>query len=171
MTKKSLNTAMFKDVLTGADNRVSFSMNIGNNTADSANPCYFALFNVSKFSEINSQYGNDAGDRILIRTAEALAEIFVDNTVYRTGSDEFLVVVPTTDGAPSDNEIREKVNIAFHQMIAPESVENVGTIYPKYKVAVGRATAPVDSAVVTRLKTFMNRDGEATFGMIDVRNI
>ena len=167
MTKKTLNTAMFKDVLTGVDNRVSFSMNIGNVEPSNENPCYFALFNVNKFSEINGQYGNDAGDRILARTAEALTEVFADNTIYRTGSDEFLVVVPTSNGEPADNDVREKVNLAFRQMIAPEKIENVGTIYPQYKVAMGKTIRTVDSSVVTKLKTIMNNEDVATFGMID----
>ena len=54
MTKKSLNTAMFKDVLTGVNNRVSFTMNLEKIKAEEGSPVYFAMFNIIKFSEINS---------------------------------------------------------------------------------------------------------------------
>lgn len=171
MTKKSLSTAMFKDVLTGVSNRVSFSMNVEKIKSSESSPCYFALFNIIKFSEINAKYGTDAGDRILVRSAEALTEMFPDNEIFRTGSDEFLVVVPTDSGLPTINEVMDKVNLAFRQMIVPEEIENVGTIYPEYKVAVGKRAGKADSSVITELKTVMNNSGKATFGMIDCKDI
>lgn len=168
MTKKSLNTAMFKDVLTGVNNRVSFTMNLDKIKAEEGSPVYFAMFNIIKFSEINSQYGAEAGDLLLVKTSETLTEFFPDNEIYRTGSDEFMLVVPTKDGSPSINEVMDKVNIAFRQMRVPKDIENVGTVYPEYKVAVGKRRAGnADVSIISSLKKKMNESDAATIGNIE----
>ncbi|SDB34623.1 diguanylate cyclase (GGDEF) domain-containing protein [Ruminococcaceae bacterium FB2012] len=168
MTKKSLNTAMFKDVLTGVNNRVSFTMNLDKIKAEEGSPVYFAMFNIIKFSEINSQYGAEAGDLLLVKTSETLTEFFPDNEIYRTGSDEFMLVVPTKDGSPSINEVMDKVNIAFRQMRVPKDIENVGTVYPEYKVAVGKRRAgAADVSIISSLKKKMNESDAATIGNIE----
>lgn len=168
MTKKSLNTAMFKDVLTGVNNRVSFTMNLDKIKASEDSPCYFAMFNIIKFSEINSTYGAEAGDLLLVKTTEALTEFFPDCEIYRTGSDEFLAVIPAPQGNPNMNEVMDKVNLAFRQMCVSKQIENVGTIRPDYKVAVGRKTkGNADTAIIGTLKKKMNESDKATIGMIE----
>jgi diguanylate cyclase (GGDEF)-like protein len=168
MTKKSLNTAMFKDVLTGTNNRVSFTMNAEKIKASNDSPCFFAMFNVIQFSEINSRFGSEAGDVILVRTAEVLTEFFPDSEIYRTGSDEFMVVIPTNDGDPTQIEVVDKVNIAFRQMIVPKEIENVGTIYPEYKAVVGKMKGgTAGTAIITALKKKMNASEKASIGTIE----
>lgn len=167
-TKKSLSTAMFKDVLTGADNRISFTMNSEKIKVSNNAPCYFALFNVLKFSEINAEFGAEAGDAILIRTNEILTEFFPNSVVYRTGSDEFLMVVTTEDGNLSERDIVDKVNIAFRQMTIAKEIENVGIIKPEYKVAVGKKqSGEVSAAVITELKKRLNDSEKMSVGMIE----
>ena len=170
-TRQSLNTAMFKDVLTNANNRVSFSMDMENSDISSNKPCYFMMFNILGFSEINTRYGNDAGDRLLVRTVETLNEIFPDRAVYRTGSDEFVVMIPTEGGQPAPEAVLNDVNTAFRQLMVPEKIENMGAIYPKYKIAVIKKNSAGDTSVVAALKDMTNRKGEATYGMIDYREM
>ena len=168
MTKKSLNTAMFKDVLTGVNNRVSYTMNVDKIKASEDSPCYFAMFNIIKFSEINAKYGTEAGDLMLVKTTEALTEFFPDSEIYRTGSDEFLAVITTKGGEPSTTEVMDKVNLAFRQMSVSKQIENVGTVRPDYKVAVGKRTkGTADTALIGKLKTKMNESDKAAIGMIE----
>ncbi|SFC03986.1 sensor domain-containing diguanylate cyclase [Ruminococcus albus] len=170
-TRQSLNTAMFKDVLTNANNRVSFSMDMENADVSAQKPCYFMMFNILGFSEINTRFGNDAGDRLLVRTVETLTEVFPGKTVYRTGSDEFVVMVPSEGGQPAPDQVMNDVNTAFRQLMVPEKIENQGAIYPKYKIAVIRRSGPADTSVVSALKEMTNVRGEATYGMIDYREM
>ena len=170
-TRQSLNTAMFKDVLTNANNRVSFSMDMEKADVSADKPCYFLMFNILGFSDINTRFGNDAGDRLLVRTVETLNENFPERTVYRTGSDEFVVMIPTDMGQPSPDQVLNDVNTAFRQLMVPEKVENLGAIYPKYKIAVIKRSGAADSSVVSALKDMTNRKGEATYGMIDYREM
>ena len=170
-TRQSLNTAMFKDVLTNANNRVSFAMDMENSDVSADKPCYFLMFNILGFSEINTRYGNDAGDRLLVRTVDTLNEIFPNKAIYRTGSDEFVVAVPTEAGQPSPDAVLNDVNTAFRQLMVPEKIENMGAIYPKYKIAVIKKNGSADTSVVAALKDMTNRKGEATYGMIDYREM
>jgi diguanylate cyclase (GGDEF)-like protein len=170
-TRQSLNTAMFKDVLTNANNRVSFAMDMENADVSAQKPCYFMMFNILGFSEINTRYGNDAGDRLLVRTVETLSDIFQNRAIYRTGSDEFVVMIPSEGGQPAPEQVMNDVNTAFRQLMVPEKIENLGAIYPKYKIAVIKRSGPADTSVVAALKDMTNRKGEATYGMIDYREM
>ncbi|SEL37364.1 sensor domain-containing diguanylate cyclase [Ruminococcus albus] len=170
-TRQSLNTAMFKDVLTNANNRVSFAMDMENSDVSAQKPCYFMMFNILGFSEINTRFGNDAGDRLLVRTVETLTEVFPGRNVYRTGSDEFVVMIPSEGGQPAPDQVMNDVNTAFRQLMVPEKIENQGAIYPKYKIAVIRRSGPADTSVVSALKEMTNVRGEATYGMIDYREM
>ena len=171
LTKKSLNTAMFKDVLTNVNNRIKFSMDAEAASGDRSKNYYFMLFNISEFSSINSQYGNDSGDIILVRTVDILKEIFPENEIYRTGSDEFIVMLPAEGELTNSDAVIDRVNTALRQLIVPETVEKFGTIYPKYKIAVIKKSGVIDTSVVTTLKDMTNRTGEASYGMIDYQDL
>ncbi len=171
LTKKSLNTAMFKDVLTNVNNRIRFSMDAETASGDRSKDYYFMMFNISDFSGINSQFGNDSGDLMLVRTVNILKENFTENGIYRTGSDEFVVMLPAEGEMTSSDAVIDKVNNALRQLVVPESVERYGTIYPKFKIAIIKKSGTIDTSVVTVLKDMTNRTGEASYGMIDYQDL
>jgi len=166
-TKKSLNTAMFGDILTGAGNRVKLATELTGITDAKANPYYFALFNIMEFSNINTAYGSDTGDSLLVRTAETLKETIPNGEVYRTGSDEFVVVIKSENGAPRVSDVLFSVDEALKKLLVPENVRGLGTLYPKYKVAAIKKNTDIDASVITILKEMTNVKGEAMCGMID----
>ncbi len=170
MTKKSLDTAMFKDVLTGVNNRISFSVNT-EKASEKAAKYFFAMFNISGFSGINSQFGNDSGDQVLVRTVDNLKEYFGEETIYRTGSDEFVVMIPAEGDLRDPDSVLDKVNTVLRQLLVPLNTESYGTVYPKYKVAVVKKSGALDTSVITALKDMTNKTGEATYGMIDYQSL
>jgi diguanylate cyclase (GGDEF)-like protein len=166
MTKKSLNTAMFNDVLTGVNNRISFSINIEKNSRGTEFR-YFIMFNILGFSDINTTYGNDAGDNVLVHTVNVLREFFPDQEIYRTGSDEFIVVVPAEKEFEDPAKVLEKVNIAYRVLAVPFDLEGVGKIYNKFKIAAVKKGKNADSSIIAVLKDMTNKTGEAVYGNID----
>ena len=46
---------------------------------------------------MNDTGGHDAGDRLLIMAAEALKKAFYFSDIFRTGGDEFIVILPGID--------------------------------------------------------------------------
>ncbi|MCR5121423.1 MAG: diguanylate cyclase [Ruminococcus sp.] len=171
LTKKSLNQAMFTDVLTNVNNRIRFSMDVETASGDRSKNYYFMLFNIADFSGINSQFGNDSGDLMLVRTVNILKESFPESGIYRTGSDEFVIMLPAEGEMTSSDAVIDKVNTVLRQLVVPESVERYGTIYPKYKIAVIKKSGTIDTSVVTVLKDMTNRTGEASYGMIDYQDL
>ena len=172
VTKKSLNTAMFKDVLTDVNNRISLTVDLQKAAEQKkTDPYYFAMFNICNFSGINSQYGTVAGDNLLARIGEVLKEHYEAENIYRTGSDEFVVKIPTAGGSPAKDEIMDRVNIAFRELQATVRIDKDTAIYPTFKVAVVKTKNNVDASVVSSMKDMTNKTGEATYGLIDFRDM
>ncbi|MBO4877737.1 MAG: diguanylate cyclase [Ruminococcus sp.] len=156
-TKESLTKAVFKDVLTDVNNRVAFSMDMDKTFISTERPCYFAMFNIAGFSAINTKYGNDAGDAVLVSTVDILKRFFKKGTVYRTGSDEFIVAIPA-DGEPdANNRMINNVNTVLVNLSKPHQTPN-GYVSATYKSALVRMTSSVDTSIITVLKDLTNRN-------------
>lgn len=155
-TKDSLNKAVFKDILTDVNNRIAFSIDMDKQSITPANPRYFALFNIKGFSGINTKFGNDAGDSILVSTVDALRKFFKSADIYRTGSDEFVVSIPVEGDGVSDARMKNNVSAVVAQMSRPQSTSS-GYVTPYYKYALVKKTSAADSSVVTVLKDLAER--------------
>ena len=164
-TKQSLTTAMFKDILTEANNRVSFSMDTAN-LKPVPNGCYYFIYvNISAFSLINTNYGNDAGDQVLLSTVDALRKVFQNGTVYRTGSDEFVIVIQSEDTTASYNSIINAVNTAHAILLTPHETP-AGQVTAEYKIAVAKKSDEINSSIISALKELTDRNGDAVFGQV-----
>ena len=166
-TKESLSAAMFKDVLTNAFNRVSFSIDLDQSDAASAHPYYFAMFNILDCSSINTSYGNDMGDSILVKVADTLKEHFAKGKVYRTGSDEFVVAVPTDTAAQATRqEVMQGAREAQAELMRPVELYGM-SVTPSLKIVVGQKSGHLDSSVIASLKDVSRRQqGETPAGNI-----
>ncbi|MBR3418866.1 MAG: diguanylate cyclase [Oscillospiraceae bacterium] len=164
-TKQSLTTAMFQDILTEANNRVSFSMDASKLNAVEDGCYYFVFFNISEFSQINSTYGNDAGDQVLLSTVQALRKVFLNGKIYRTGSDEFLIVIPSNDSTEAYNDIINNVNTAHAILLTPHETP-AGQINAEYKIAVAKKSDNINASIISSLKDLTNRNGVAVFGQV-----
>jgi diguanylate cyclase (GGDEF)-like protein len=165
-TKESLSTAMFHDILTDVSNRVSLSMDLDKVKTSADRPCYFAMFNIADLSAINSTFGNDAGDTVLVNTAQALSNAFQGGTVYRTGSDEFVVAMQKEeDSTASYNQVYRQINEAHGELIKPQETPS-GVVNVAYKVALVKKSSDLSTAIITALKDMTNRSGKTPFGQV-----
>lgn len=84
------------DSLTGLKNRRSLmaDLKLQLELASSASPRALLLFDLDGFKEYNDAFGHPAGDALLIRLAERLADVVGrSGDAYRLGGDEFCVLV------------------------------------------------------------------------------
>ena len=104
----SLREASLTDPLTGLRNRRFLSEYLNHDEArvlreyahaanDRESPeltdLVFLLLDLDHFKQINDQHGHDAGDRVLVQTAESLREVCRQSDfIARWGGEEFLVV-------------------------------------------------------------------------------
>jgi diguanylate cyclase (GGDEF)-like protein len=69
----------------------------------------FAIADIDNFKAINDRYGHQAGDRIIVAVSETLrGAVRAHDSVVRWGGEEFLVVLPETDGATA-HTVAERV--------------------------------------------------------------
>ena len=174
-TKQSLTTAMFKDILTEVGNRVAFSMDVQKLQPESEKAYYFILFNISKFSEINTNYSTETGDQILLSTSHALQKLFAGGSfesgkLYRTGSDEFVVVVKADHSNTGYQKVINSVNTAHAALLAPQETPN-GEISVEYKIAVVKKNSSINASVISILKDMTNRTGNAVFGQVQYTDL
>lgn len=81
------------DVLTGALNRRGLRRALRQHFDSQDQPSMvFLQIDIDHFKQINDRYGHDAGDQVLVATAEALAcSVRQQDVVARTGGEEFLI--------------------------------------------------------------------------------
>lgn len=174
-TRQSLTTAMFKDILTEVGNRVAFSMDVQKLQPEDGKAYYFILFNISKFSEINTNYSTETGDQILLGTSHALQKLFANGTfengkLYRTGSDEFVVVVQADNSNAGYQKVINSVNTAHAALLAPQETPN-GEISAEYKIAVVKKNSTFNASIISILKDMTNRTGNAVFGQVQYTDL
>ena len=89
----------FIDGLTGLANRSAYEEHVkrlDDEIKEGKADFTLALFDLNGLKELNDRQGHEAGDRAIIRVADALTKVFDDSKVYRIGGDEFVAILEPT---------------------------------------------------------------------------
>jgi len=100
-----LTKMSFSDQLTGVMNRNAFERKLNTMFARGGS-VGLILADVNGLKQANDTEGHGAGDRLIIETAHALANEFGVERVFRTGGDEFLVVLQDFSEAEIESDVR-----------------------------------------------------------------
>lgn len=85
---KKLGYQSTHDALTDVKNRAAFNEDIKN-----ANNYTLIAFDVNDLKLANDHYGHEKGDLLLTEITKELCKIFDKESIYRTGGDEFIVLL------------------------------------------------------------------------------
>ena len=104
------------DPLTGVKNNNAYERKVDDLKAKIRNHenIKFAIlvFDINDLKATNDQFGHNAGDKLIVRSARLICEQFKRSPVYRIGGDEFVVILENSDYANREALIRE-----LHEMI------------------------------------------------------
>jgi diguanylate cyclase (GGDEF)-like protein len=99
--QQNLSHLAMKDPLTQLLNRRGLENALHITLAQAARgqiPTAAIMVDVDHFREINTNFGNDAGDQVIRQVARYLQRLCrASDVVARTGGDEFLMILPQTD--------------------------------------------------------------------------
>ena len=144
--EERLELAAYRDSLTGLANRTLFEKHVEDAIAVTPPGQSFAVLfiDLDRFKLINDALGHDAGDRVLIETAQRLVQLArPNNTAARFGGDEFLILARDAHDAAQAMQLAMQVRDQLGEPIAHagRSLQfgaSVGVaLYPQH----GRTTA------------------------------
>ena len=88
----------YYDQMTWLQNRRAYSEKVEGLSKQLPVPCTVVMVDVNGLKEANDTLGHEAGDELIIGTAECLRKSFDGiDTVYRLGGDEFTVILEKTE--------------------------------------------------------------------------
>ena len=102
-----LHDMALTDHMTGLYNRTAFNEHTSdyNYAIDSFSPLGVIQFDVNNLKTVNDTLGHEKGDQMITAVAEGLKLAFRDGCkTYRTGGDEFLTIIRSTDPVSVYNE-------------------------------------------------------------------
>lgn len=112
-------------------------------------PFSIAMLDADRFKRINDSHGHPAGDRVLQRLAVLLmTHCRTADLVVRYGGDEFLLIMPQTDGVTAIGVTRKVIDsIAAHRvLLRPQDTQGVNI-----RLSHGIATFPLDGSTYEEL--------------------
>lgn len=120
-SEQSLERLATHDSLTGMFNRYALLYHFEKQRAESNHtdtPLSVLILDLDYFKQVNDRYGHNAGDKVLIQTAQLLRKLLPNHHAYRIGGEEFCITLAHTNAEQALNIaelIREKIaNHVFH---------------------------------------------------------
>ena len=138
---KSLERNAVTDPLTGLHNRRLFDESLDkelNRARRYAHPLSLVALDLHRFKEVNDKYGHPRGDDVLRAAAATFRKALrTSDSAFRTGGDEFAVLLPQTDAAQASS-LSRRIGMVFSEMLRPLNL-SVGV-----SMDHGVATFPLD---------------------------
>ncbi len=126
------------DTLTGLANRFLLHSTINDhirNSVEHDKPLALLLIDLNRFKEINDSLGHDAGDKVLLCTAERIrSHLREADLAVRLGGDEFAILLPGSN-AQQAREVAGKIQ----QLLSKEMIIDNQTLYVGNSIGIALA--------------------------------
>jgi diguanylate cyclase (GGDEF)-like protein len=150
------------DSATGLPNREHFNSRLDHDIAVAARQGFelaVMFFDLDKFKSINDTHGHAAGDEVLKQVAARLLEhCRVEDTVCRTGGDEFLYVLINPKGHENIERIASALLEALSLPVMLEGLQivvrpSIGiSLYPEHGASASELIGKADAAMYAAKK-------------------
>ena len=119
--QKQIEFLSYKDILTGAYNRVYYEKKLNELQTDKNASVSLMIIDVNGLKLTNDAFGHQVGDRLLIKVVESIKQsIRSEDLVFRIGGDEFVVIQINANLAEIEN-----VFSRLHRAIENEKIMNI----------------------------------------------
>jgi len=119
---KSLQRNAVTDPLTGLHNRRLFDETFDkeiNRARRYAHPLSLVALDLHRFKEVNDKHGHPRGDDVLHAAAATLRKALrTSDSAFRTGGDEFALLLPQTDAAQA-GALSRRIGVVFAELLRP----------------------------------------------------
>jgi diguanylate cyclase (GGDEF)-like protein len=119
---KSLQRNAVTDPLTGLHNRRLFDETFDkefNRARRYAHPLSLVALDLHRFKEVNDKHGHPRGDEVLHAAATTLRKALrTSDSAFRTGGDEFALILPQTDSAQA-SALSRRIGVVFSELLRP----------------------------------------------------
>lgn len=146
-----------RDPLTGVNNRaamesaLSQEMNLARRHGTALS---MIILDIDKFKQINDTYGHIAGDAILKRVTESMAEcVRNSDIIYRYGGEEFIVLLRNTK-KPGAKLLAERIR---------QAVESMHFKYEEFRINITVSAGLASFKKGDTEKTFLDRCDQALY--------
>ena len=150
------------DSATGLPNRAHFNSRLTHDIAVAARHGWtlaVMFFDLDKFKAINDTYGHAAGDEVLVQVAARLLKhCRLEDTVCRTGGDEFLYVLIDPKGRENIERIASALVASLARPVLFEGVQivvrpSIGiSLYPEHGTLAADLISRADTAMYAAKK-------------------
>jgi diguanylate cyclase (GGDEF)-like protein len=139
------------DSLTGLPNRALFYDRLGQSIAQSkrqGKKLALLFIDLDDFKLVNDKFGHDTGDAVLQEVAERMRQaIRNENTVARTGGDEFILILTDIESAENAAVVAKKIILSLSDpFVVHEHTCQIGS-------SIGISVFPDDSEEIEKLVT------------------
>ncbi|HET8966115.1 MAG TPA: GGDEF domain-containing protein [Candidatus Acidoferrum sp.] len=119
---KSLERNAVTDALTGLHNRRLFDETFDkelNRARRYAHPLSLVALDLHRFKEVNDKHGHPRGDDVLHAAAATLRKALrTSDSAFRTGGDEFALILPQTDSTQA-SALSRRIGVVFSELLRP----------------------------------------------------
>ena len=142
----------YVDVLSNVHNRSAYVLKIKQISLDS--PFSVMLYDINGLKYINDTYGHETGDKAIIAVANVLQDTYDEESIFRIGGDEFVVLL-------TDNDKDVTLQI-FNSVIQKLDAFNEKKELP-LPISVSKGIAFYDSKVDKSYSDVFNRADESMY--------
>ncbi|MDN5322545.1 MAG: two-component system, cell cycle response regulator [Clostridia bacterium] len=137
----SLREYVEKDPLTGLYNKLAIEKTLSKiwvNAQEAKTPLTLVMIDLDNFKDVNDCYGHMVGDELLQEISNVIKKSLRDgDVVMRFGGEEFLVLLPKTDGAGAEKPL-ERIRKRIEEGVFTENnikiTASIGAaVYPDHR--------------------------------------
>lgn len=95
-----INGLAYRDGLTGVKNKTAYqeAVSLLEEKSRTGKPEFaMVVLDINNLKTVNDTYGHDFGDMVIIEACKVICKVFKRSPVYRTGGDEFVVILENGD--------------------------------------------------------------------------